>query len=88
MKMLRQSSWPLNPYLQFPISLLGLPGGSGVKNLPAKAGDLGSIPGSGRSQGEGDGNPLQYSCLGNPPESEAWCATVHGVAKSQTRFSF
>ena len=45
------------------------------------AGDLGSIPGSGRSPGEGNGNPLQYSCLGNPMDRGAWWATVHGVAK-------
>ena len=50
-------------------------------------GDLGSIPGSGRSPGEGNGNPLQYSCLENPMDGEAWWATVHGVAKSQTRLS-
>ena len=48
-------------------------------------GDLGSIPGSGRFSGEGNGNPLQYSCLENPMDQEAWWATVHGVAKSQTR---
>ena len=82
--MLHQSSWPLNPYLEFAIPLQGLPRGSGVKNLPAKAGDLGSIPGSGRARGEGDGNPLQYSCLRNPLDRGAWCATVHGVAKSRT----
>ena len=51
------------------------------------AGDLGSIPGSGRSPGEGNGNPLQYSCLENPMDGGAWWATVHGVAKSQTRLS-
>ena len=59
-----------------------------VKNLPANAGDIrdtGSIPGSGRSPGEGNGNSLQYSCLGNPMERGAWQATVHGGAKSQTR---
>ena len=58
-----------------------------VKNLPANAGDArdaGSIPGSGRSPGEGNGNPLQYSCLGNPMDRGAWQATVHGVTKSQT----
>ena len=48
------------------------PGGSVVKNLPAKAGDEGSTPGSGRSTGEGHGNSLQYSCLGNPIDREAW----------------
>ena len=52
-----------------------------VKDLPADAGDAGSIPGSGRSLGEGNGNPLQYSCLGNPMSRGAWWATVHGVAK-------
>ena len=55
-----------------------------VKNPPANAGDMGLIPGSGRSPGRGNGNSLQYSCLGNPMDREAWRATVHGVAKSQT----
>ena len=55
--------------------------GSVVKNLLDNAGDAGSIPGSGRSQGEGSGNPLQYSYLGNPMDRRAWGATVHGVAK-------
>ena len=58
------------------------PGGSLVTNLPADAGNAGSIPGSGRSPGEGNGNPLQYSCLGNPMDRGAWWATVHGVAES------
>ena len=53
-----------------------------VKNPPANAGDMGSIPGLGRSSGEGNGNPLLYSCLGNPMDRGAWQATVHGVAKS------
>ena len=61
-----------------------LPGGSEVKESARNAGDLGSIPGLGRSPGEGNGNPLQYSCLENPMDG-AWWATVHGVAKSQTR---
>ena len=52
-----------------------------VKNLIAIAGDLGSMPGLGRSPGEGNVNPLQYSCLGNPMDREAWWATVHEVAK-------
>ena len=56
-----------------------------VKNLPASAGDAGSIPGSGRSPGEGNGNPLQYFCLGNPVDREARQATIHGVTNSQTR---
>ena len=59
-----------------------------VKNLPANAGDLrdmGSIPGLGRSPGEGHGNPLQYSCLENPMDRGAWQATVHEVTQSQTQ---
>ena len=50
-------------------------------------GNPGSIPGSGRSPGEGNGNPLQYSCLENPMDGGPWWATVHGVAKSWTRLS-
>ena len=56
-----------------------------VKNLPANAGDRGSITGLARSLREGNGNPLQYSYLGNPVDREAWRATVLGFAKSQTR---
>ena len=52
-----------------------------------KAGDWGSIPGSGRSPGEGNGNSLQYSCLDNPMDGETWQATVHRVAKSRTQMS-
>ena len=63
------------------------PGGSEVKVSACNAGDLGSIPGSGRSPGEGNGNPLQYSCLENPMDRGAWWAIVHGVAKSWTRLS-
>ena len=58
-----------------------------VKNLSANVGDardVGSIPGSGRSPGEGNGNPLQYSCLENPLDREAWWATIHEVAESDT----
>ena len=55
-----------------------------VKNPPANAGDLSSIPGSGRSPGEGKGYPLQYSCLKNPMDRGAWRTTVHGVAESDT----
>ena len=58
-----------------------------VKYPPANAGDAGLVPGLGRSPGEGNGNPLQYSCLENPMERGAWWATVYGVAKSQTRLS-
>ena len=56
-----------------------------VKNPPANARDEGLIPGSGRSPGEGNGNPLQYSCLENPMDRGTWWATVHGIAKSQTQ---
>ena len=62
--------------------------GSVVKNPPANAGDpgdTGSIPGSGKSPGEGNGNPLQNSCLENPMDRGAWQATVHGVTKSRTQ---
>ena len=52
-----------------------------MKNLPANAGDVGLTPGLGRSPGEGNDNPLQYSCLRNPMERGAWQATVHGVSK-------
>ena len=55
-----------------------------IKNLPANAGDTGSIPGSGRLPGEGNGNPLQYYCLENPVDRGAWWATVHGVADRWT----
>ena len=61
--------------------------GSEVKASACNAGDLGSIPGSGRSPRGGNGNPLQYSCLENPMDRGAWWATVHGVTKSQTRLS-
>ena len=62
-------------------------GGSDGKASTCDAGDMGSIPGSGRSPGEGNGNPLQYACLENSMDGGAWWATVHGVAKSQTRVS-
>ena len=62
----------------------GFPGGSDSKESICKAGDPGSIPGLGRSPGEGNGYPLQYSFLENPIDRGSWWATVHGVAKSQT----
>ena len=68
----------------FVIIEMGFPGGSVVKNSPANTGNVGSIPGLGRSPGEGNGNTLLYSCLGNPMDGEAWNVTVHRVAKSQT----
>ena len=58
-----------------------------VKNPPAATGDVGLIPGSGRSPGEGNGKPLQYSCLENLMDRGAWGATVHGVTKNQTQLS-
>ena len=63
------------------LSQRGFPGGSTVKIPPASAGDWGLIPGSRRNPGEGNGNPLQYSCLGNPMDREAWGAAVHGATK-------
>ena len=66
---------------------LGFPGGSDDKASTCSAGNLGSTPGSGRSPERGNGNPLQYSCLGNPKDREAWQATVHGITKSRTRLS-
>ena len=66
---------------------MDFPGSSDGKASAYNAGDPGSIPGSGRSPGEGNGNPLQYSCLENPMDPGAWWATIHGVAKSRTRLS-
>ena len=69
---------------------MSFPDGSTVKNPPDNAGDVGDaalIPGLGRSPGQGNGNPLQYSCLGNAMDRGAWWAVVYGVAKSRTRFS-
>ena len=66
---------------------LDFPGGSDGKASAYNTGDPGSIPGSGRSPGKGNGNPLQYSCLENPMDGRAWYATVHGVTKSRTRLS-
>ena len=63
------------------VIILVLPGGSLVKN----EGDAGLIPGSRRYPGEGNGNPLQYSCLENSMDRGAWCATVHGVAKESDK---
>ena len=70
------------------ISVLStFPGGSEDKASAWNAGDAGSVPGLGRSSGEGNGNPLQYSCLENPMDRGAWQATVYRVAKSPTRLS-
>ena len=68
-----------------PLKLIGdFPGDSVVKNPPDNVGDSGLIPGWGRSPGEGNGNPLQYCCLGNPMDRGTWWAIVPGVAKNQT----
>ena len=73
--------------LLLPLMVSGFPGGSDSKESPCNVGDPGLIPGSGRSRGEGNGNPFQYSCLENPKDRGAWWATVHRVAQSQTRLS-
>ena len=66
---------------------MGFRGGSDNKDYACNTGDLGLIPGLGRSPGEGNGNPLQYSCLENPIDRRAWGAAAHGVAKSRTQLS-
>ena len=63
------------------------PGGSISKETACNAGDLSSIPGSGRSPGEENGNPLQYSCLENSVDRGVWCVTIHGLTKSWTQQS-
>ena len=74
-------------YWREDVGYITLPGGSDGKEFSCNAGDLGPIPGSGRSPGEGIGKPVQYSCLENQMDRGAWQATVHGVAKSWTRLS-
>ena len=76
----------MNQEVEMEMALLtvGFPGGSDSKESACSAGDPGSIPGSGSSPGEGNGNSLQYSCLENPMDRGAWWATVHGVAESDT----
>ena len=75
-------SYTYNPLL---INKWGFPGGSVVKNPPVDAGDMCLIPGTGRFPGEGNGNPLQYSCLKDPMEKGVWQATFHRFSKSRTR---
>ena len=86
-----QKTWPLKTCHLSSAPSFGFffyfPGGSEGKASVYSAGDLGPIPGSGRSPGERNGSPLQYSCLENPMDRGAWWATVHGVAKRQTRLS-
>ena len=72
---------PGKPFSQDLSVIRGFPGGSMAKNLHANAQDEDLIPGSGRSPREGNGNPLQYSCPGNPMDRGAWWATVHGITK-------
>ena len=75
----------INPKIKmFSILYLGFPGGSDGKEPACNVGDPGSIPGLGRGPGEGNGNPVQCSCLENSTDAGAWWAMVHGVAKSQT----
>ena len=69
-------------------SIRDSPGDSDGKESACSVGDLGSIPGLGRSPGEGDGNPLQYSCLGNPMDGGVWQVTVHGIAEGHTQLHF
>ena len=81
---------PEKPYIIYYIIIyisVAFPGGSDGKAPAYNVGGPGSIPGSGRSLGEGNGNPLQYSCLENPMDGGAWLAPVHGVTKSWTRLS-
>ena len=72
---------PSNAYLGLTSFTMGFPGGSDGKASACDAGDLGLIPGSGRPPGEGNGNPLQFSCLENPMDRGAWWVPVHGVAR-------
>ena len=69
----------------YPCPPKGFPSGSDDKGSACNAGDSGSVTGSGRSPEEGNGYPLQYSCLENPMDRGAWQATIHGVTKNQTR---
>ena len=75
------------PQIYFSSNVFNCPHGSDGTESTCNVGDPGSIPGLERSPGEGNDNPLQYSCLENPMDRGAWWATVHGVAKSQTRLS-
>ena len=81
------SSFQFISYINIFLNQEGLPGDSNGKESAYNAGDSGSIPGSGRSPGERNGNPLQFSCLENSMDREAQWATVHEVTKSQTRLS-
>ena len=80
---LGKAGWRFLKWLS--IELASFPGGLAGKESACNVGDLGSMPGSGRSPGEGNGSPLQYPCLEDSMDRGAWRATVHGVAKSRTR---
>ena len=80
-------SLSISPSNEYSWLILDFPGGSDGKASAYNAGDPGSIPASGRSPGEGNGDPLQYSCLENPMDGGAWYPTIHGVEKSRTRLS-
>ena len=84
---LSKSSDAGNSDILLQCQLSKLPDGSDDKESACNAGDLISIPGLGTSPEEGNGNPLQYSCLGNPWDRGTWTATVHGIAKSRTQLS-
>ena len=77
--------WAIMRSFYISLALTSFPGGSEGKASACNAGDLGSIPGSGRSPGGGNGNPLQYSCRENPMDRGAWWATVHRIPKSWTQ---
>ena len=81
------SSWKVNIVKEGKHNCVAVTGGLDGKESPCNAGDLGSIPGLGRSPGGGHGNPLQYSCLENPMGRGAWWVTVHGVTNSPTRLN-
>ena len=82
-------TWISESFMETDLKCLkkGFPGDSGRKDSVYSAGDLGSIPGSGRSPGEGNGITLQYSCLGDSMDRGTWQATVQGISKSQKQLS-
>ena len=79
--------WLLTCIFELVFPMEGFPGGSPIKNMLASTGDVSLVPELRKSPGEGNSNPLQYSCLGNPMDGGAWWAAVHGVAKSRTRLN-
>ena len=83
--MKKKLSWKLELSESKLVILRVFPSGSAVKNPPTNAGDAALIPGSPRLPGRGNGNPLQYSCLGNPLDTGTWQATVYGISKESSR---